>query len=153
MAPPLPGVLKPPPQVVAALKRVNPRLEIMFNDQRGRWVIYERVLNGCLDPVRVLEDVRNDREFVALDMGVVEDAVAGDTWRKTSGAESVLDEIQQANGAMREEGKAQRRAAVAAAVDEIMRAIRGRRVIDLGRGGLLLPRRKGLVALPPGARR
>lgn len=111
------GTIEPPAEIVEAIKAVNERLEVRWNDRRQRWVIYEQIPGGDLEPVRVLEDTTNENAFVPLDMRAVQALVEGDTWRRPKGFLSIVDEIQWKNEKVREDGRKRMHDAIEAAVD------------------------------------
>lgn len=111
------GVVQPPEEMVEAIKAVNERLEVRWHDKVQRWVIYEQIPGGKLEPVRVLQDTLHDNAFVPLDMRVIQSLVEGDTWRRPRGSGSIIDQIQLSNKLRTEEGRKQMRDAIRAAVD------------------------------------
>jgi hypothetical protein len=91
---------------------VDENLRLRWSDQKDRWIIFRvsHLNSEKWEPIRILENAET-REYIPLDDRVIQQARAGDTWRRPRGAKDILDEIQEANAARTREHDERRRAA------------------------------------------
>lgn len=128
------GVRRPPRHIERALRRINPNLRIRWRDDVSRWVLYELGrYSRRLFPVRVIEDTANGNSYEELSWEVVKKAALGDSWRRTCGGDSILDEVQRRNDELDEREAAKTRDACHEAAVDLRRYATDKKTIDLSR--------------------